>query len=254
MKIYTYYEDINHPNQEKMLQLWQTSWSNAGFDPIILTKKDAQNHNFYESFIEQIKKIHYEIMGGKISSYGLSCYVRWLAYATMPKERFYVSDYDCINNGLKTEEPCDKLHLMDGACPCFVSGSSEQFDTLCYNFITISSDSIEDLKKLKENSPCYHDQEFFDYNFTKRYNSQANSLIEKNNMLITRDRVNGVGPYETNIVNTCKVLHISHQNATILKENDNTFKDYSVNETRIKIMEQIIGEPKENLKINPRHI
>jgi hypothetical protein len=244
MKIYTYYEDINHPNQEKMLQLWQTSWSNAGFDPIILTKKDAQNHNFYESFIEQIKKLHYEVMQKEINSYGLSCYVRWLAYATMPKEKFYVSDYDCINNGLKTEEPFDKLHLMDEACPCFVSGSPDQFDKLCYNFIAISSERIEDLKKLKDNSPCYHDQEFFQYNFVKKYNSQANSLVEKNNMLMTRDRVNGVGPYETNKINTCKVLHISHHNAQIIKNNDHTLKNYSINEIRIQTIEKTILQKK----------
>lgn len=245
MKIYTYYEDINHADQEKMLQLWQTSWSNAGFDPIILTKTDAKNHNFYENFIEQIKKIHYEIIGKEISSYGFSCYVRWLAYATMPKEKFYVSDYDCINNGLKIQEPCDKLHLMDDACPCFVSGSSEQFDQLCYNFIAISSDRIEDIKKLKDNGPCYHDQEFFDYNFTKQNNKKANELISKCNMLITRDRINGVGPYETNKINTCKVLHISHHNASIIKNNDHTLKNYSINEIRIKTIEKTILQKKE---------
>lgn len=241
MKIYTYYEDINHPNQEKMLQLWQTSWSNAGFDPIVLTKKDAQNHNFYESFIEQIKKLHYEVMQKQISLYGLSCYVRWLAYATMPKEKFYVSDYDCINNGLKTEEPCDKLHLMDNACPCFASGSPEQFDKLCYDFIAISSERIEDLKKLKDNIPCYHDQEFFQYNFVETYNQKANELLEKYNILMTRDRINGVGPYKINQINTCRVLHISHQNADNIKKIDEKFKDYSTNETRIKIMERIVN-------------
>lgn len=55
MKIYTYYEDIDHPDQEKMLELWSLSWENAGFNPIILTKDDAQKHDFYKSFVEQIK-------------------------------------------------------------------------------------------------------------------------------------------------------------------------------------------------------
>lgn len=177
MKIYTYYEDINHPNQEKMIQLWQDSWSSAGFDPVVLKKQNAQTHNFYESFIEEIKKLHFEIMQKEISSYGLSCYVRWLAYATQPKEKFLVSDYDCVNNGLKIEELSDKLHLMDEACPCFVSGSPEQFDKLCHDFITISSERVKDLKKIKNNSPCYHDQEFFQYNFVETYNQKANEKV-----------------------------------------------------------------------------
>lgn len=243
MKIYTYYENINHTNQDEMLRLWEISWKNAGFDATVLTKKDAQNHSFYENFVSEIKNLHYQIMDKEINPYGLSCYVRWLAYSTQAKEKFYVSDYDCINNGLKKEElsTSNKLHLMDEACPCFAFGSSDQFEKLCYNFIEISLNRIQEIKKFKKNSPFYNDQEFFQYNFVKKYNNQADELAEKYNILLTRDRKNGVGPYEIDIINTCKVLHISHQNANNIKQLNENFKDYDINLIRIKIMEQIIS-------------
>lgn len=244
MKIYTYYEDISHSNQETMLQLWQISWSNAGFNPIILTKKDAENHSFYESFIQKLEYLYYEIMTERIDPYCLSCYTRWLAYSTQPKEKFYVSDYDCINNGLKVKEPSDQLHLMNGACPCFVSGSPSQFEKLCHNFIEISLDRIEEIKKLRNHTHIYHDQNFFRYNFTQKYNQKANNLITKNNMLMTRDSANDVSLYEINKVNTCKVLHISHQNADRIKKNDISFKEDSINDIRIKIMKHIIYNTK----------
>lgn len=240
MKIYTYYEDINYPLQETMLQLWQTSWQKSGFETIILTKKNAQNHNFYELFIQLIKKLHYEIMGQVISPYGLSCYVRWLAYATQPTGTFYVSDYDCINNGLGAEKLSDKLHFMDADCPCFASGTPSQFEKLCFDFIAISLERLEELKALKDQSICYHDQEFFQYNFIKRYNENADDLINKYQILMTRDRINGVGPYDINKKNTCKVLHISYHNATLIKNHSIHFQDDDINEIRIKVMEHII--------------
>lgn len=243
MKIYTYYEDINHTNQEKMLELWQLSWANAGFNPIILTKKDAQQHNFYESFVEQIKNLHKEIMQKEISSYGLSCYVRWLAYASQSQEKFYVSDYDCVNNGLKPEKLSDKIHLMDADCPCFASGSPEQFEQLCHNFVEISLSRMEKLKELKNNNPCYHDQDFFSYNFINRYNDEASKFLEKYNILMTRDR-DGVGPcidIQDKKNNTYKVLHISHHNADMIKEDkNNNLTNKDINTIRVEIMNKII--------------
>lgn len=42
MKIYTYFEDINHSGQEKLLELWKESWQRQGFEAIVLGEKDAK--------------------------------------------------------------------------------------------------------------------------------------------------------------------------------------------------------------------
>lgn len=238
MKIYTYYEDIKFKQQEKMLELWQTSWKNAGFEPRVLSKDDAKKSGFYEEFIEKMKEIHFQVMKKEISDYGLSCYVRWLAYSTQSNEYFYVSDYDCINNGLKPIINTDKLHLMDCACPCFVSGKPDQFANLCHLFIDVSLDRINEIISIND-APCYHDQNFFITNMTDR-NKNKQALLEANNIILTRDRKNLVGPFEIGQKNTLKVLHISHHNANNIKKGAKDFENMSIDEVRIQIMKQII--------------
>jgi hypothetical protein len=240
MKIYTYYEDIKFKQQEKMLELWKTSWKNAGFEPKILSKEDAKKSSFYEEFVEKMKDIHLRVMKKEISDYGLSCYVRWLAYSTQPSEYFYVADYDCINNGLEPLSITDKLHLMDDACPCFVSGKPDQFNNLCHLFIDISLERIEEIVSTN-NCVCYHDQNFFITNMTS-HNKNKQALLEANNIILTRDRKNDVGPFELNKKNTVKVLHISHQNANNIKTTIKDFEEKSVDEIRIFLMDKIINE------------
>lgn len=72
-----------------------------------------------------------------------------------------MSDYDCINNGFEAKEPFDKLHLMHNDCPCFASGSPEQFEQLCHNFIEISLDRIEKLKNQNTIAPAIMIKNFF---------------------------------------------------------------------------------------------
>ncbi|NCV54231.1 MAG: hypothetical protein EBW59_05550, partial [Betaproteobacteria bacterium] len=45
----------------------------------------------------EMRRIYNEITGKQINAYGMSCWFRWLAYATQADEKFYVSDYDAIN-------------------------------------------------------------------------------------------------------------------------------------------------------------
>ena len=33
MKIYTYYQNINHPSQNELIDLWKISWSRKGYEP-----------------------------------------------------------------------------------------------------------------------------------------------------------------------------------------------------------------------------
>lgn len=247
MRIYTYYEDIKHPNQDKLVNLWKLSWQQAGFDPIVLSIDDAKSSNFYEEFIEKIKYIHFKVMNKEISDYGLSCYTRWLAYATQDREYFYVSDYDCINNGLEPTITTDKLHLMDADCPCFSSGKPDQFENLCYLFVKLSLERIEDiiLENTKRRNVCYHDQEFCTLNLMHQNNPKATEILELNDIIITRDRVNGVGPFEIGKQNTLKVLHISHYNAHNIKTALKDFDKMSVDDVRLVLMEKIINEQKQ---------
>jgi len=62
MKIYTYYQNINHGPQNELIDLWKISWSNHGYEPIVLNLQDAKrkhepNHppsNYFLKLLELI--------------------------------------------------------------------------------------------------------------------------------------------------------------------------------------------------------
>ena len=161
MKIYTYYQPIDRfLYQDQLIALWQKSWKKQGFEPIVLSLEDAQKHSFYQTYIQELKNLHLQIQKQQLTEYGLSCYNRWLAYATQEKEPFLVSDYDVINLNLKPESITiiDQIHFMDRWCPCLVSGTPEQFQEFCKDIISLTKSNISKLQTI--NMHWYHDQEF----------------------------------------------------------------------------------------------
>ena len=47
MKIYTYYQNINHSKQSELIDLWKISWSRHGYEPIVLTLDNAKKHSYF---------------------------------------------------------------------------------------------------------------------------------------------------------------------------------------------------------------
>lgn len=253
MKIYTYYQEINHAEQNELIDLWKMSWSRQGYQPIVLKLKDAKKHPYFDTLNLEIRKIFKQITGKEISDYGMSCWFRWLAYATQADEKFYVSDYDAINANFEIKEPDNKLHLMDEACPFLASGRPKQFEALCKAFIEVSHQRIDSLKKQAWH---YHDQEFFMYNFVERFNPLSEKLKEKYDILITRNR-NEIGAFYDPITKTTftnnkafkptdadnyGVFHIAHHNAgSILDKYPQLKEQYCGTSLRIKMIKDILN-------------
>jgi hypothetical protein len=164
MKIYTYYEDINFRDQDPLLRLWELSWRRNGFIPIILSSSHAKKHPYYDEFISRLELFHVKVKGNPLVDYGLACFVRWMAYSTQKNEKFYVSDYDVMNNGFKPVEPNEKLHFMHSTCPCLASGTPEQFEELIRLFVSLSESRLSELREVLRENRWYHDQEFVRYN------------------------------------------------------------------------------------------
>ena len=127
----------------------------------------------------------------------MSCWFRWLAYATQAEEKFYVSDYDAININFPITKPNDTIHLMDNDCPFLASGTPKQFENLCKAFVNVSNERIE---ILKQQAGHYHDQEFFQYNLMPQQNTSAEELRLQHNILMTRNR-HEIGGYINPIEN-----------------------------------------------------
>jgi hypothetical protein len=164
MKVYTYYENINFSDQDELLELWKKSWSDKGFEAIVLTKADAEKHPFYTEFIDKLIWLNRAITEKPLNEYGLACWVRWLAYATQPEEKFYVCDYDVINQRFMPTELSENLHLMDDVCPCIASGTPSQFEALCKTIISFTENNLEKIKEIYKERKYkhFHDQEFFE--------------------------------------------------------------------------------------------
>jgi hypothetical protein len=251
MKIYTYYQNINHSSQNKLIELWKISWSRQGYEPIVLNLQDAKRHPYFDTLNTEMRKIFKEITNKKIGEYGMSCWFRWLAYATQEDEKFYVSDYDAINVNFPITEPNDQLHLMDNDCPFFASGTPIQFENLCKAFVEVSNERID---ILKQQANHYHDQEFFMYNFIPKFNDSAGDLRNENGILITRNRreLGGcidpvenkilAGPYIGYIENEkYGVVHVSHENIGILQEKYNQYKKQDASQLRVDIIKYLLN-------------
>ena len=239
MKIFTYYEDINFKNQDEMVQLWKKSWEQQGFETIILTLDDAKKSSYYEEFVTNIKQIHIDIAGHEIAPYGLSCYVRWLAYSVQKyQDSFLVSDYDVINKNFKVTEVNEKaniLSFMDGYCPCFAYGSPDQFLKFCKNIISISNEHKEILQKEYQEKKFvhYHDQEFLFLNYER---IACNICPARKYVRV----------YEHNNLEMEKynLLHVAHQSIGISKETCPELKEINPDELRIIMTNNILNKMK----------
>ena len=244
MKIYTYYQDINFLNQNKLLDLWKKGWERQGFEAIVLDLSHAQSHPYFEEFDKTMKDIFFQITGKQINKYGMTCWHRWLAYATQPEEKFYVSDYDVINYAFEIKEPIEQLHMMDGFCPCLASGTPEKFEFLCEFFAKTSLDRLDILKKQADH---YHDQNFFIHNFHQKYNPNFNDLIEELDVKFSRDplRISPGRIYlDKDKMSKTKAIHMSHSAIKYIKDNDPKYSGYNSDDLRVHLMEKLLLKSK----------
>lgn len=230
MKIYTYYQDINFNEQNELIDLWKISWSRHGYDPIVLNLEDAKKHAYFNTLDTEMRRIYKEIIGTDITEYGMSCWFRWLAYATQQEEFFYVSDYDAINVNFPITKPREKLNLLDGVCPFFASGTPTQFEILCKAFVEVSNERIE---ILKQQANYYHDQDFVLYNLFPENNPNHQRVKDKYNILISQDRSKFGGK---DIRADLLVYHVSHYMSEI-SSNLPEYKNYS----RAEIVKSLLG-------------
>lgn len=256
VNIYTYYEnlaDSKFSNQEELIELWKKSWHRKGFQAIVLGKSDVLNSLIYQDFKKCIQKYHLEIMGQEITPYGMSCYDRWCAYSTIDSEEaFYVSDYDIINNNYTHNIEYKGLSFLDGSCPCFAYGKSEDFFRFCVAIMEILKKNKSKMKKIVPELnwiKFLHDQEFLDLNFSDQlkpklmpdyFNEEAKKFRNKYNINMSRNRPDICGPlfHESDLEN--KIIHFSHDSVSTFKQTKKNLTNKSCDEARVCLISSIL--------------
>lgn len=240
MKIYTYYHNIQFNNQQELIDLWKESWSKQGFDPIVLSMDDAKKHPYYEEFITKLKHTHIEITGKPISDYGLSCYLRWLAYANQNEKNFFLmSDYDVINKNFIYDDldeiiQQNNMSFLDRYCPCLAYGNSETCFQFCRDIVECSQSFKDDITQEYKNNQCvwYHDQEFLALN----HNRLSNYKIFNNYVKLYAYGIqNGRAQLGT------KLFHVAHRSISEAKLQHIKLMNIDDDKLRINFIKKILN-------------
>lgn len=130
MKIQTYFAPCNGMNpreQSTLLDIWRRAWKSAGWEPVILTQRDAKVHPDYVALTEKFRA--FPTVNNP--DYELACWHRWLAMAIVGG---VMSDYDVLPFGFTPEmlplndSPLASILMDNNPCPCIVHGTAQQFD------------------------------------------------------------------------------------------------------------------------------
>ena len=118
MKVYTYFNDVEGLGDPELLEIWQQTWSDHGWTPVILTEEDAYRTDpiMFERFLASTL-----IDGRNHEAYRRACMLRWVAQTVATENSLHV-DWDVMCNGLQPEqvEFCDTIptFLSGSTCPC----------------------------------------------------------------------------------------------------------------------------------------
>jgi len=140
-RVYTYYDDLDCYDDARkqiyqgMINEWKKSWSRAGWDPVVLSRKDAEAHPYFPEYSALIKASLAKKQNLNPENYELACFIRWLAVAN--KGGGFMCDYDVLNKGFKPGQRFpDMLTCYQRSCPSLVSGAAHHFLHACRIFAT----------------------------------------------------------------------------------------------------------------------
>lgn len=158
--VFSYYgrvPDLDREAETKLQLLWLQHWREAGFNPRVLTERDAMRHPGYFEFIDVMA----QMPSINPKGYDLACYARWVAVTQAIKEAdalfAFMSDYDtfptfrtrdevdalCRHLATPGQSPDDEAEAYHLVCyqkyvPCFVGGTADCFSQQCARFAKYS--------------------------------------------------------------------------------------------------------------------
>lgn len=111
MNVYTYFDScfVSEIAQET-LKIWDRSWKERGWNPIVLNEESAKSHPFYAAFSQKIKS--FPSVNGERFDY--HAFMRWLAIANLGGNDFVVTtEPDVLNYGVNSDDVIQKFSDLD---------------------------------------------------------------------------------------------------------------------------------------------
>ena len=155
--IYTFYAPIVRFGQtssreakiaktdQQLLDVWKTSWSDAGFYPIVLALDHAQQHPYYQQYVDALSSVTLLGAGGRNQEYNEYCFLRYIAMVTVGGG--LLCDYDVMPLiGNQPIQPIDdrKFTVFQrtlnkaGAVPSLANGKASEWDRMAMVILQIA--------------------------------------------------------------------------------------------------------------------
>lgn len=132
---------------QNMLNTWAKLWSEAGWEPRVLTLEDAQKHPDYSKFSRKIMQLETYLFQ---ESYNYMCFVRWLAMAAHGNGG-WMTDYDTFPVGKLGINNLDGHQLpnygvftsFERWVPSLLSGSSSEWNRMAVLMMDMAIKKIQ---------------------------------------------------------------------------------------------------------------
>jgi hypothetical protein len=171
MKIYAYYNQLSASYQpNETLEIWKKSWEKMGWEPVVLSEKDAENHPLYEQFSNKLKTFPTVNTPG----FDYHAFMRWLAVPAVGG--ILSTEPDVINYSLKPSDVEKYLGLIENKklqchspVPAFLIGSPVSYENVCkkiINHCVQPEDNVDGRPHLSDQDFSYrycdgHEVEFY---------------------------------------------------------------------------------------------
>lgn len=155
--IYTFYsplvrametprEQRTRKADQQLLEAWQAAWYDAGWDPKIISLKEAKQHPAYDPYLAQLQNIKLLGSGGRNEEYNEYCFLRFLAMAFVGGGT--MADYDLFPIKKATSSPSipmpDRFTVYQetlnkaGPVPALCSGTATEWERIAQAILEIS--------------------------------------------------------------------------------------------------------------------
>jgi len=136
---------------QSMIKTWATLWSEAGWEPRVLTLADAQKHPDYSRFSKKLMQLEKYLFK---ESYNYMCFVRWLAMASHGTGG-WMTDYDTFPVGKLGLNNIDGNNLpnygvftsFERWVPSLMSGSNSEWNRMAVLMMDMAIKKIQIEKK-----------------------------------------------------------------------------------------------------------